>query len=159
MNTATIFRLARHAALALILTAAPALAAEKTPHEGPGAPSGTISMEYGQGGFLLSASGGNGTLMFRGKRYAFKTGGLGVGGIGVSKVSASGEVYNLQRIEDFPGAYFQARAGYAVGDGKGHQWLENTNGVVLKLKGKSKGLHLNLGADGLMIEMGTIKKK
>jgi hypothetical protein len=122
-------------------------------------PSGNVTMEFGQGGFILSASGGNGTLIFNGRKYSFKLGSLGVGGFGVAKITAVGEVYNLKRIEDFPGGYFQARAGYAAVDGKGKLWLENTHGVVLKLKAKSKGLAVNLGADGLMIEMGNAKKQ
>lgn len=122
-------------------------------------PSGNVTMEFGQGGFIISASGGSGTLIFNGRKYSFKLGSLGVGGFGVSKMTAVGEVYNLKRIEDFPGGYFQARAGYAAVDGKGKLWLENSHGVVLKLKAKSKGLSLNLGADGLMIEMGNAKKK
>ncbi|KHK04404.1 hypothetical protein NY78_0182 [Desulfovibrio sp. TomC] len=61
-------------------------------------------------------------------------------------------------MEDFPGGYLQARAGYAAVEGKGVQWLENSNGVVMKLRSTSKGLSLNLGADGLKIEMGHITK-
>lgn len=124
----------------------------------PGRPVGHVVMEFGQGGFILGAMGGKGTLTFKGRRYAFKVGGMGVGGLGVSKITAVGEVYGLQRIEDFPGAYLQARAGYAAVAGKGVQWLENTNGVVLRLRSTSKGLALNLGADGLKIELGPIKK-
>ena len=116
-------------------------------------PSGTVTMEFGRGGFIISASGGRGTLRFKGRTYSFKLGSLGVGGFGVSKSKATGEVYNLSRIEDFPGGYFQARAGYAAGRGKGVLRLENANGVVLRLRTTTKGLALNLGADGLKIEM------
>jgi len=52
----------------------------------------------------------------------------------------------------------QAQAGYTAVDGKGVHWLENSNGVVLKLRSRSKGLSLNFGADGLKIEMGPIRK-
>jgi len=123
-------------------------------------PVGNVTMEFGLGGFILSATGGKGTLIYAGRKHVFKVGGLGVGGIGLSKITASGEVYNLHRLEDFAGAYFQARAGYTALDaGKGVQWLENSNGVVIKLKAVSKkGLALTLGADGLTIEMGAIKK-
>lgn len=123
-----------------------------------GKPVGRVTMEIGQGGFILSATGGKGTLTFKGRTYAFKVGGLGVGGVGVSKTTAVGEVFRLKRIEDFPGGFFQARAGYAAVAGKGAQWLENSNGVVMQLRSTNKGLSLNLGADGLKIEMGPIKK-
>jgi hypothetical protein len=141
----------------------PACAAQDQPsgkaEPAPGKPVGNVAMEFGQGGFILSASGGKGTLLFGGRKYSFKLGSLGVGGFGVSKVKATGEVFNLSRIEDFPGAYFQARAGYAAVDGKGVQWLENASGVVLKLRTVTKGLALQLGADGLMVEMGASRKK
>ena len=123
-----------------------------------GRPDASLTMEVGQGGFILSATGGKGVLHYRGRTYLFKVGGLGVGGLGVSKINAVGEVYRLRRVEDFPGAFFQARAGFTVGEGKNVQWLENSNGVILKLRSRSKGLALNLGADGLKIEMGPIKQ-
>ncbi|WP_243310291.1 hypothetical protein [Fundidesulfovibrio agrisoli] len=148
-------------ALLVALGASPALAQQNSEKPGPsGTPisDGTLTMEFGQGGFILSASGGNGMLTFKGRKHVFKVGSLGVGGFGVSKVSAVGEVYNLKKLEDFPGAYFQARAGYAAGDGKGVLWLENSNGVVLKLRTKTKGLALSLGADGLLLEMGDINR-
>lgn len=122
-------------------------------------PAGTVTMNFGQGGFIISANGGHGTLRFKGKAYPINVGGLGVGGFGVSKINATGDVYNLKRIEDFPGGYVQGRAGYAVGEGKGVQWLENTNGVVIKLRSVSKGLAMNLGADGIKIEWSNPKMK
>ncbi|MHC1788893.1 hypothetical protein [Solidesulfovibrio sp.] len=120
-------------------------------------PAGSVTMEFGQGGFILSASGGKGTLNFKGRKYPFKVGGMGVGALGVSKITAVGEVYGLKRVEDFPGGYLQTRTGYAAVEGQGVQWLENSNGVVMKLRSTSKGLSLDLGADGLKIEMGSIK--
>lgn len=148
------------ALLACSLLAAPALAQGEQPAgpSGKAIGDGTVTFTFGQGGFILSASGGNGVLTYKGKKHVFKIGSLGVGGFGVSKVVAEGEVYNLKKLEDFPGAYFQARMGYAAGDGKGQMWLENSNGVVLKLRAKTKGLALNLGADGMLVEMGNIKK-
>jgi len=117
-----------------------------------GRPSAYVSMQVGQGGFILSATGGRGTVTFKGRTYPFK-----VGSLGMSKITALGEVYRLKRLEDFPGAFFQARAGLTVVQGKGVQWLENSNGVILKLRSTSQGVSLNLGADGLKIEMGPIK--
>jgi hypothetical protein len=131
-------------------------ATKADPHTTPAA---RVTMEIGKGGFVLSAAGGRGVLTFQGRKYAFKVGGLGVGGFGVAKINAVGEVYNLRHVEDFPGAFFQAEAGYAIGEGKGVQWLANSNGVKLKLRSTTKGVTLNLGADGLVIEMGPIKKR
>ena len=46
-----------------------------------------------------------------GRTFPFTVGGLGVGGIGISKIEAKGEVYGLERLRDFPGAYIQDRYG------------------------------------------------
>src|SRR5438067_5605034 len=54
---------------------------------------------------LGSGSAGDGTLRYMGHTYPFRVGGLGIGGIGVSTVQATGEAYGLRRLSDFPGAY------------------------------------------------------
>jgi len=61
--------------------------------------------------FIGSGSLGGGTLSFQGKEHDFSIGGLGIGGIGVSSIDATGEVYHLDKLEDFPGAYAQAHHG------------------------------------------------
>lgn len=148
--------LALSLAFSLLVLLTGALAPQKARADSLGRPVGHITMQFGQGGFILSATGGKGTITYKGRTYVFKVGGLGVGGLGVSKITAVGEVYRLRRINDFPGVFFQARAGYAAIQGKGVQWLENSNGVVLQLRSTTKGVSLNLGADGLKIEMGPI---
>jgi len=144
--------------LVSLLCSAPVQAAEAAKVEPGDKPDGSVTMKFGQGGFILGVSGGEGTLSFKGRKHPFKLGSLGVGGFGVSKTTAVGEVYHLQNVEDFPGAFFQVRAGYAAVEGKGVQWLENSNGVVIKLRTTTKGLILNLGADGLMVDMKPGKK-
>jgi hypothetical protein len=123
-----------------------------------GKPVGHINMVVGQGGFILSATGGKGTLTFKGRKYAFRVGGLGIGEFGGSKMTAVGEVYGLKRIEDFPGAFAQARVGVTAIKGEAVQWLKNQNGVVLKLRSTTKGWSLSIGGDGLVIEKGPVKK-
>src|SRR5580698_8858838 len=78
--------------------------------------SGTVEIEQVQVAFIGSANLGGGTLGFQGKSYRFTIGGLGVGGFGASKIQATGEVFNLKELRQFPGAYGQARYGVAAGD-------------------------------------------
>lgn len=114
--------------------------------------SGTVDIDQTRVSFLVSGNGGGGTLHYRGKDYPFTIGGLGVGGIGVTKLVATGSVYNLSDPAKFPGMYGEARTGYAAGDkGSGKLWLKNNDGVVLELKGKGKGIGLTLGADAVNI--------
>lgn len=77
-----------------------------------------------------------GTLKYGGKSYPITVGGLGVGGFGASRLtaSASGTVYGLARWEAFADAYLQVRTGWALGDqGKGTLWLRNDKGVTMRL--------------------------
>lgn len=117
-------------------------------------PSGTVSIEQVQISFIGSGNLGGGELRFQGKTYPFTIGGLGIGGIGASKITATGAVYGLERIEQFPGAYGQVRAGAVAGtESTGSLWLENGNGVEMHLDARREGVHLALGADAIYIQM------
>jgi hypothetical protein len=117
-------------------------------------PSGNLEISQVQIAFIGSGNLGGGKLYYGGKTYPFTVGGLGIGGIGVSKMEAIGTVYDMKRLADFPGAYVQGRYGYAVGEaGNGELWLKNANGVVLKLKTKRQGLALSLGGDAVYINL------
>ena len=116
--------------------------------------SGTVRIEQVQIAFIGSGNVGGGTLKYDGKSYRFKIGGLGIGGIGLSKITATGNVYNLRHLAYFPGAYLQGRYGAVIGDvSAGKLWLKNTNGVVLELKAERQGLALSLGGDAIYIDL------
>jgi hypothetical protein len=112
----------------------------------------TLDITQTRVSFLVSGNAGGGVLHYQGKDYPFSVGGLGVGGIGISKLEAAGDVYNMTDRNQFTGVYSAIRTGYAAGDsGKGKLWLKNADGVVLELRGKSEGVALNLGADAVRI--------
>jgi hypothetical protein len=94
---------------------------------------------------------GSGVLHFQEQDYPFKVKGLTVGGVGFTEVDATGDVYFLNSTEDFPGAYSVGTAGITVGKGMGGGVFQNAKGVVLKLKGKSTGVALDLGLGGMEI--------
>jgi len=108
-------------------------------------PSGTIDVDAEQVRLIIGGSGGKGVLHFQGKDYPFTFKGGSVGGIGVTKVQAVGNVYFLKQVEDFPGTYTAVTVGAAVGGGKGMSSFQNDKGVYLDVKSKSEGLALNLG--------------
>jgi hypothetical protein len=117
-------------------------------------PDATIDMQEVQVAYLASGGGGTGTLLYQGQSYPFNIGGLGVGGIGASTISAAGEVYKLPSLAQFPGAYAQARYGFAIGNMSGGDlWLQNESGVILHLHAKREGLMLSLGGDAIVISM------
>ena len=118
------------------------------------APSGRLKIEQIQVAFIGSGAVGGGTLDFEGKSYKFSVKGLGVGGFGASRLSATCEVYGLKKLEDFAGPYAELRTGWAIGDhGKGRTWLRNANGVIINLQGSREGLQTALGASGIVIQL------
>ena len=147
----------RRAALAL---AAVLLAAGCAgPSIGPDAiagktPSGTVELKAVQAAYIGSASAGSGTLNFRGRSYPFSIGGAGIGGIGASSIEGYGEIYNLSELSQFPGAYGQARYGFALGNRSGGDlWLQNDSGVIMHIAAKRQGLMLSLGGDAMIVTL------
>lgn len=117
-------------------------------------PSGTVVIDEYQLAYIFNGNVGGGRLYFQGNVYDFKIGGVGIGGVGASHILATGEVFNLNDISQFPGPYAQGSLGVTVTDqGQGHLWLQNKNGVVLRLKTSQQGLGLTTGADGIVIRM------
>lgn len=78
-------------------------------------PSGKVDIDETQFGFIIGGDIGKGQLHYQGVDYIFKTGGIKVGGIGVAKISAVGEVYDLFDVSQFPGTYVTGDYGIALG--------------------------------------------
>jgi len=116
-------------------------------------PSGTVAMQTKAVAVGIGFAWGNGILKFHGNEYPFKVNGLSVVDVGVSQISAVGDVYSLNQVEDFAGTFMAADAGIAVGGGVGAVAMKNQNGVVIKLTSTQKGIKLKLAAEGLNIQM------
>ncbi len=118
-------------------------------------PSGTVSIDETQFAFILGGSVGGGMLTFHGKEYPFKIGGITAGAnVGVSKMGATGEVYDLKDISKFPGIYTKLDVGIALGGGVGGLRLKNENGVIMRLESRTQGLQLNVrSSSGITITM------
>lgn len=118
-------------------------------------PSGTVEIDETQFAFIVGGSVGGGKLTFRGKEYPFKIGGLTAGvNAGISKMSAAGEVYDLNDVSKFPGTYTQLDVSITLGGGGGGLRLKNQNGVIMRLDSRNQGLQLNVGsASGVKVTM------
>lgn len=116
-------------------------------------PSGTISIESHSVALGFGVNWGHGTLKFKGKEYKFKIHGLSVIDLGVSSVSAVGEVYHLRHLSDFAGVFSAASAGWDVGSGVGATYLENQHDVVIKIKSKKQGVQFTLALGGLRVKL------
>lgn len=135
--------------LSVALVATPVLAKTAAPKA-----SGTIIIDETNIGLLFGGSMGGGKLVFKGKTYPFKIGGLSFGAnIGVTKSKATGTVYGLTDISKFPGTYAKASASATFVGGGGGVQLENEHGVKMVLETTSKGLQLDAGGGGVKITM------
>jgi hypothetical protein len=115
----------------------------------------TLIVDEDQMGYMIMGTLGGGTLDYQGKKHKFKMGGLGVGGMGIDKLKATGEAYEMNDLKDFAGEYVDARIGFAATKkGKGDLWLKNDHGVYLHLKSHLEGIALTLGADAITVKMG-----
>lgn len=117
-----------------------------------GPQTGTLRIEQVSVAFIASGELGGGTFTWKGRSYPVTVGGLGIGGIGASRVLASGRVYGLTNRADLAGPYVQLKEGWAVGRaGQGRLWLKNDKGVTISLDTSRQGLQATIGADGVVI--------
>jgi hypothetical protein len=116
-------------------------------------PVGEVTIKATQVAAGVGWTWGGGTLKFKGKSYPFKIKGLNVAAVGVAKLNAKGDVYNLTAPTDLAGTYVTATAGAAVIKGKAGLVMRNDKGVVINLISDQTGVQLSLGSDGLTISM------
>lgn len=118
------------------------------------AANGSVELELYKAGFIVGGSGGKGTLKFGGKSYPLEIGGVSLGAtIGFSKAELVGEVLNIKQASDIEGVFSATQAGIAVAGGSKVAELQNSKGVVLKVKGKQIGLEFSLDLSGMEIKL------
>ena len=115
-------------------------------------PSATVSIREWSAAYYGSAAAGKGTLYYHG-RHHFTISGLGAGGMGAQKISATGKVYNLNRLSDFSGTYHGISRGLTLIEGKMHAKLTNGSGVVMYLAGQTEGLASSMGAQAFEVSL------
>jgi hypothetical protein len=115
-------------------------------------PNGTFELTAEQIRLLLGGASGRGTLNYGGKTYPFTIKAGTVGGVGVTKVNATGNVYFLNKVEDFAGLYSAATIGAALGAGAGASQYQNDKGVFLSVKSKTEGVALNMGLGAVQVD-------
>jgi hypothetical protein len=131
---------------AFLLQAAPASLAKETATTGT--PSATLELKSEKMRLISGGTGGKGTLHFQGKDYAFtyKSSSAGVGAKAVTSVTATGNVYGLTKIEDFPGRYSAMSKAANVGAAQVTAKYKGDHDVVIVLNGTVKGAGLTMGA-------------
>jgi len=129
---------------AIVLASMPSLSYAET---------GSVRIHITKVGFIVGVGGGSGTLIFKGHRYPLSIGGVSAGTIGVAGADLVGTASNLRTAADIAGAYSTASAGIAVAGGAKGAILQNSNGVVLDLKGRQVGFEASLSLSGMTISL------
>jgi hypothetical protein len=134
------------------ITATPA--APEPPPEPLGNAVARVEIRQWQLGMIGQVGWGEGVLIQGRTRRNFRIRSLGAGGVGMARIRATGEVFNMPRQELFAGTWGQARSGVVMPGAqmRGAVWLENTNRVRMRLIPNRSGLAAQLGVDGLLIE-------
>ena len=118
------------------------------------AENGQVVVVFTKGGFIVGVGGGEGVLVFRGKRYPFTVSGMSVGfTIGASTTKFVGRAINLKGPASIEGSYGTAGAGGAIAAGAGGVQLQNANGVILQLSGPRVGAEVSAAVGGVTIRL------
>jgi hypothetical protein len=144
MRRMTMTTLMTLAALGLMLQVA--RAEEKTPDA-------TLKLHEGSVAAGIGFSWGGGTLTYKGKDYPVDVKGLSVGDVGITKIEATGKVYNLKSIGDFDGNYTGVAAGATAAGGGSISTMRNQAGVTIDVIATTQGVKVVLGGGGVDLKI------
>lgn len=118
------------------------------------ADTGQVAVVFTKGGFIVGVGGGDGVLLYRGKKYPFTVSGMSVGlTVGASTTKLVGRALNLRGPASIEGSYVVGGAGGAVAAGAGAVQLQNGNGVILQLSGPKVGAEVSAAVGGVTIRL------
>lgn len=116
----------------------------------------TLRLSGGAFALGIGFSWGSGTLTYKGKDYPVKVNGLSVGKVGMTGVSAYGEVFNLKHLQDFNGHYNVGAAGtrgVTIAKGKTGTLMTNQAGVIVRIAATQTGLDVNATGGGVDMQI------
>ena len=122
-------------------------------HSGPDA---TLRLSGGSFALGIGFRWGSGTLTYKGKDYPVKVNGLSVGKVGMTGVSAYGEVFNLKHLQDFNGHYNVGAAGtrgVTLAKGKTGTLMTNQAGVIVRISATQTGVDVNATGGGVDMQI------
>lgn len=116
-------------------------------------PVGEITLEASSIAAGVGFSWGDGTLKFKGKEYKFSITGLNVATVGIAKIKAVGDVYNMNQASDFAGKYVAVEAGLTLAKGVAGLIMRNEKGTVINLRSTQQGVNITLGVEGFAVNL------
>ena len=118
------------------------------------AATGSVAIKIFSAGFLVGASGGDGSLLLNGQQYLLSVGGVSAGAIiGVSAADLVGTATHIHAPGDIEGIYTAVGAGLAVAGGRKVAKLRNNKGVILNLHGRQIGFMFSIDLSGMSIAL------
>jgi hypothetical protein len=140
-------------ALLLVLVAGCSSTTTEEGASNPLAP-GHITVREGQVLRMSDDGGvGEGTLIFQGWQHTFEVKKMLVVNIGSGTVEIDGEVWNLEKVEDFAGTYHPIAADVKGGKGLSGIWAENEKGVRVNVRTKGQDLTIRLDPAGSVVTL------
>jgi hypothetical protein len=119
-------------------------------------PDATLRLSGGSFALGIGFRWGSATLIYKGKEYPVKMNGLSVGKVGMTSVSAHGEVFNLKHLQDFNGHYnvgAEGTRGVTIVKGKAGSIMTNKAGVIVRLAATQTGVDVNATGGGVDMEI------
>ena len=117
-------------------------------------PDATLELTQSSVAIVIGYTWGSGTLTYQDKKHSVAVDGVSVLALGLAQATATGEVFNLGKLEDFNGTYMAASIEGTFGAGAGATAMRNQNGVVIQLFTTTQGLNVKVAPEGLRL---TIK--
>ena len=116
-------------------------------------PDATLKLSSGSVAAGIGFSWGSGTLTYQGRTYPIDVKAISFGDVGISKVEATGKVYNLKNLDNFNGKYTAAEVGMTLGVGGAVSVMKNQNGVSVELVSTTQGMEFTLGISGVAMKI------
>jgi hypothetical protein len=119
-------------------------------------PDATLRLSGGSFAAGIGFSWGSGTLTYKGRDYPVSVNGLSLGKVGITGVSAYGEVYNLKQLRDFNGHYHAGgagRRGVTLASGQSATAMTNQAGVMVLIAATQRGIDVNLTGAGVDMQI------
>jgi hypothetical protein len=142
------------ATTAAVLTAAFLAAGALVPAAAAPEFAGIVVVSSTEFGRIVGGGEGTGGVVFKGQNHAFKLKGLRVAAKrNLADMNATGEVYDLQDLAQFPGTYTRLDAGSGPSGAAAGLYLRSDKGVILRLEPRDRDLPLDVGADGVTVTL------
>lgn len=119
----------------------------------PGPVVATITITARSAAVGVGYSWGKGELHYKGHTYEFSVNGVSVAAVGYAKVVGHGRVYGMKRLTDFTGTYVAATGEATLVKGIGGQFLQNANGVQIRIDNVTRGANLAGAANGIQFRL------